>query len=419
MRHYREFNLQKNCVEDLKKILFMMSSTKFNGWHINNNLSVEFEKSNNLSDSNIIVFLSPFFKWDEGEYENKVFRGILYFGIKDNSLTIFDIIGEFEEKKLPVHLYNFILHEFINNVLNEFKEPLKDFIGNMKLSLNKPTLSQKPIDKKLNKYLAICKPEEYEIFNKRIKKPIHASKNNSDMLLQEAQELTLNNKQKIDYFTPNNISLLLSISEKSLSQAKLVRKSIITTKIKTREDKLDQLKNSTETICNFIELIQTSIVFSYTAIEAFANLSIPQDFEYFKIKKDSGVSLELKYNKDSIERLIPLKEKIKNVLPDIYDTKPIELEEFYSRLGQLESLRDRIIHQKTAEYIELYNDYFQDSIFKICKVSEEIINFFYEKCKNDFSTNPYWPWISSKDNIFPKSGPNSSFVSGESIFDEE
>lgn len=55
---------------------------------------------------------------------------------------------------------------------------------------------------------------------------------------------------------------------------------------------------------NFIETVQVAIVFGYTALETFANLSIPQNLEYKANINSKGI-IKI-YNKNAIERWVTL-----------------------------------------------------------------------------------------------------------------
>ena len=56
-----------------------------------------------------------------------------------------------------------------------------------------------------------------------------------------------------------------------------------------------------------------SIIFAYTAIEAFANEEIPEDYIYKAETRSSEILIA--YQKDSIERRISLDEKLGSILP--------------------------------------------------------------------------------------------------------
>lgn len=179
--------------------------------------------------------------------------------------------------------------------------------------------------------LVFCKyPEQYELFDVRINKPLcYQNKENDNitgsMVLQEMDQVVFNKKKdiKIDYFTPNNIALLLSVSSKSFSEAQKIYNEHLNPYNKKDEkeiyvDNKKCLMERSIIVCNYLEKIQISIVFGYTAIETFANISIPDKYEY-KYKDNKGIIHS--YDKEAIERWLSLREKISKILTDIYKTK--------------------------------------------------------------------------------------------------
>ncbi|GEO06137.1 hypothetical protein AAE02nite_38010 [Adhaeribacter aerolatus] len=419
MRHYRELTLEINNEQEIRSILKQMETLKAEGWKVQKSLKKEYAKDNKINEDELVSFISPYYKNTKPKSEKEVFAGVVYLGFVDNSIKILDIKSVLKGEKLPVHLYNLIFHQFIKDVIKPNANLFRNLLGTIKLNKKKPEIQLSKADKKSGKKL-LCiavSTEGFNVFNKRLKRPIHFIERDGtgEGLFQEGDELKIGQK-KIEYFSPNNIGILLSIATKSQLEARNLLH-----KIKRRQNlanPLDNIKESSEDICNYIEQIQTSIVFTYTTIEAFVNLSIPDYYECFEIKKESGVYYERKYTRDAIERLIPLKTKIKEILPDIYDTSAIENEKFFTNFALLEELRNKIIHQKSIEHTDLYKEYFRESIFKICNVSNELISFFYENCEKDFTTNPIWPWIDGKENILPKSTFNSKdFQVVGSIYD--
>jgi hypothetical protein len=109
---------------------------------------------------------------------------------------------------------------------------------------------------------------------------------------------------------------------------------------------------------DFLEDSISHSVFAFTALEAFANESIPNDFKYtFKAEKDGE---EKVYVKDEIERKINLDEKLHIILPNIYNvlsrkgkkvwgitkrSKKCEIGSFISN-----RLTEKLLGQKTRQY---------------------------------------------------------------------
>lgn len=256
-------------------------------------------------------------------------------------------------------------------------------------------------------YLVVAStPEEYELKEIRANKPI-CFQNGKDktqaIILQEIDNVVFQDKmniqRKMNYYAPNNIALLLSVSRKSIKSAEnLYLKYFCKDEFfKFSNDSSSKLIKNSAIIYDYIEFIQTSIVFGYTAIEAFCNISIPDNYKY-ETKNNKGI-LEY-YDKDSIERWITLKEKLSKILIEIYETSNIKTNEVWSNFCEFESYINNIIHQKRIDGTDFYKEYFNKKIFKICEVPEHILKFYFENKKYD-KTNSLWPWIINGKNEFP------------------
>lgn len=256
-------------------------------------------------------------------------------------------------------------------------------------------------------YLIIgLNPQDYEIFDKRIMKPItyqlsfEEEKIEGSMVSQIIDDVQIG-KKKIEYCMPNNVGVLLSISKKSNEQAKKYFKEhfeeIDQANI-DKEDKIKFLKRKSIEVCDYIELIQSSIVFSYTSLEAFSNLSIPEN--YFYVQKIKSKGIDERYDKEAIEKWINLTTKLNVILPEIYKTKKLQETNLWSYFTKLEKLRHEIIHQKSIDRTEFYKVYFNRDIFKVSNIGEEIIKYFYKNQKLSIS-NPLWPWVIGDKKEFP------------------
>jgi hypothetical protein len=245
-------------------------------------------------------------------------------------------------------------------------------------------------------------PDHFKLSDTRLMKPVcHQKYENGSlqgsMLIQDIDKVSLSKKASITYFVPNNVALLLSVSEKTLIAAKTTytdnfsNPEIILDLDKMNSDRKEKMNSASSLVCDYLENIQTSIVFGYTALEAFVNLSIPENYTYTTEKNNKGIS-EL-FDKKAIERWMPLKTKIKNILTDIYRTKKIENQKWWGHFLSLEQYRNDIIHQKSISHTEFYKVYFKQSIFNVCKSPNEVIRFFHDSHAEDNRTNPIWPWI--------------------------
>ncbi len=154
----------------------------------------------------------------------------------------------------------------------------------------------------------------------------------------------LNSKKFITVPVPNGSAILLSASEKSHRRAKNLRTR---NKIDSTIKKEVEFSSESEAFDYLEDTIQ-AIVLAYSAIEAFANEIIPDDYQYSRHIK-SEVILETS-NKTSIERFVPLEEKLSAILPEILGIpSPKTGSKYWSEFKNLKRLRDRIIHMKSTD----------------------------------------------------------------------
>lgn len=149
-------------------------------------------------------------------------------------------------------------------------------------------------------------------------------------------------------------------------------------------------------LCDYIEAVQEAIVFSYTSVEAFVNLCIPEDYEY-KIEKSKG-RFEL-YDSYAIQRNINLKDKIKNIVCKIYKLDNIITEKFWDDLWKLEQSRNDIIHLKNKDYKTMIQKYLNPKIFDYIKSANQLIKYVILNCERRESAignEHLWPIIDNK-----------------------
>jgi hypothetical protein len=224
------------------------------------------------------------------------------------------------------------------------------------------------------------------------------------MVSQEMDEINFP-KNPFEFFAPNNLGMLLSISQrykkmaKKLYEEKINPKKVNHSYIDTQKDKKKFLQEQSVISADYIELIQVSIVFAYTAIESFVNLSIPENYKYEVKVKNKGIT-EI-YDKTAIERWVSLGDKLSEILTDIYKTPKIENQKFWSNLKSLEKHRHNIIHQKSIDRTEFYKEYFKEQIFKQIESAQTVLQFFYDVHSKENKTNPLWPWSIGKEKAFP------------------
>ncbi len=255
-------------------------------------------------------------------------------------------------------------------------------------------------------YIVNVKPEDYKIKDIRANKPIcFMDKDDSSlsMVVEEIDSIkyidNVSNERKLEYCAPNNVSVLLYTSKRFVKQAKKIFDTTFSSDafFDKAPEKQKKLYKNSAMIYDYIETIQVAIVFSYTAIESFANLSIPEGY-FYETRNNKGI-LE-KYDKDSIERWMSLKDKVSKILVELFKTKDIIKESFWNDFCELEKIRNCIIHQKAIDGRDFYKSYFNKNIFKLCEVSEKIIKFFINSNKSSLVC-PMWPWIEGAKNYIP------------------
>ncbi len=247
---------------------------------------------------------------------------------------------------------------------------------------------------------------EYRRIDERTLRPrCFVDKNDleSKVIVQEVDKIEKKGKMKvkeyIEYFAPNNVGILLSKMNKSIRTAKTIYSKKINLMYNSKEIFDDLAILNTKIIYNYIEEIQTAIVFGYTALEAFSNLSIPEKYVYTAKPNSKGI-VEA-FDKMAIERWTQLKTKLSEILPEIYKTGDIKKEKLWNNFMKLEETRNSIIHQKTIEKTEFYNTYFSKEIFDILEVPETIIKYFYENNKaENKEVLTLWPWLINTNRDF-------------------
>ena len=100
-------------------------------------------------------------------------------------------------------------------------------------------------------------------------------------------------------------------------------------------------------VFDYLEHMMSAIVLAFTAIEAFVNETIPEDYVYVRNRR-SKVILEAT-DKEDIERFVPLDEKLATVLPEVFKCASPKGSRCWQQYQQLKEVRDRIVHMKTND----------------------------------------------------------------------
>jgi hypothetical protein len=155
--------------------------------------------------------------------------------------------------------------------------------------------------------------------------------------------IQLTKKKQITIPIPNATASMLNASARAFDSAKVLRNSA---QIDSTLKKEISFSSETDAI-DYIERMMESIVLAYSAIEAFANETVPSDFIYAR-HRNSDIVLEAS-NKETIERNTSTDEKLTIILPEIIGCKSPKGGRCWQGYKQLKSSRDRIIHMKTQD----------------------------------------------------------------------
>lgn len=151
------------------------------------------------------------------------------------------------------------------------------------------------------------------------------------------------------------------------------------------------LNVSSEYEGGFVDALQflvSVVVFSYSAIEVFANESIPDDFVFERARQDK--KYKEVYSKDQIERFLSLTSKLDEVLPTIYSLSSPKGTRIWNDFVWLEKLRDRFIHLKSTDWEKSNPDKADDFVWTTLLSKEtlqapsialQVVNYYYQTDK--------------------------------------
>ena len=142
---------------------------------------------------------------------------------------------------------------------------------------------------------------------------------------------------------PNATALCLNVSRRCWEESRVIRKeSGIDRSLK------DQVSFANHSAAfDYIERVMESVVMAFTALEAFINELIPDDFEYHTHRR-SEIILEVMH-KDQVERRLSLDEKLTDVLPEILSVQSPKGKRCWTGYRNLKKVRDRIVHMKSED----------------------------------------------------------------------
>ncbi|OAS16764.1 hypothetical protein [Paenibacillus oryzisoli] len=219
------------------------------------------------------------------------------------------------------------------------------------------------------------------------------SKEEQQIIFVQLTESFEHNEKNVYFYRPNNVSLCMNISKKESEKAKKIYKQLVEPKLSIEDTKSIEFKEEeTSTLYDYFEHIHTSLIFIYTAVEAFANLAIPNTFEYEKVN-NKGIK-EI-CNKENIERWMPTSEKLIEILPMVLKTTSPKDTDYWSKFKKLEGMRNDLIHQKTISDMKVFIQFLDKEIFELIGSGFKLLTFF---CKES-SDNPFFPMGFGKRDI--------------------
>lgn len=279
---------------------------------------------------------------------------------------------KWEKVKKKDSNFNFLVAELINSVI----KPLDSF----KLVVNKELLVKFDVHQ--------------QVHDIRMSRPGYVKEKKSGNIIGYSQ-VVFHKVQKKTYgfIPPNNIAILLNKSKRELQIAKEIYYQRITPKFNGKKKVIFEDAKLSD-LYDYFEHIQTSIIFSYTAIEAFCNIAIPEDYQH-EILNNKGIK-EI-WDKAAIEKFFKTSEKIKTLLPAILNVPKPNNETFWGQFDLLEKIRNNLIHQKSSE------EGFKESAYLLDLLKEGIFATVY----SGFELIEYFCNADTKHSYFPMGISNS------------
>lgn len=137
-----------------------------------------------------------------------------------------------------------------------------------------------------------------------------------------------------------------------------------------------------------LEHLISLVIFSYSAIEVFANSSIPDNFRFTRERRDNKYSEE--YSKGQIERNLSLTIKLDEILPQIFSVQSPKGRRLWTDFVWLEELRDRFIHLKSSDWEKsepemadkyVWTNLLSKKVLLAPHYALEMMNYFYDENK--------------------------------------
>lgn len=216
---------------------------------------------------------------------------------------------------------------------------------------------------------------------------VHGVKQNKTLVLNIFESFDVNNT-KIEFLTPNIVSMFVNISNESYNKAVLIYKKTIRPKL-IKEEKVEFRDQELSHLYDYLEAVKVSIIFAYNSIEAFVNIAIPSDYTYENINNRGIIEI---WNKDAIHRWMSTSDKLSKIIPELRELDNPKDKKFWSNFKELEDLRNKIIHPKPASTElnvsnQIHKSFFDISVFNLIRSTGDVLNFC---CQGEYS-EMYFP----------------------------
>jgi hypothetical protein len=196
-----------------------------------------------------------------------------------------------------------------------------------------------------------------------------------EVLLQTIDEARIR-KRTIRYAAPNNIALSLSIALAANAKARQFYDGVLSKLASCPKSAhaCHYIKHSD--IYDYFQQLQISVIFAFTAVESFANIAVPDEFQYERIN-NKGIREVL--SKENIERWCSTTEKVGTILPLVFGMEGPKESSYWADFKRLEELRNDIVHPKTSgKKMEIPTDYlkrfFEVKVFRVVDSARLVIN---------------------------------------------
>ncbi len=231
------------------------------------------------------------------------------------------------------------------------------------------------------------KEENKNDFRQNHPYPVHAIKQDKIIFLSDLEIYNIN-KTRVEFSSPNIISMFINISHKAFVESTSVFKKFIEPKLidgKTAEFKEEELTK----LYDYLESAKVSVIFAYNSIEAFVNIAIPNDYTY-ENKNNRGIK-EI-WDKEAIQRWMTTSDKLTKILPGLRGLEKPNNQKFWSNFKNLEQLRNDIIHPKSVSNElntsnEIHKKFFNKNVFNWIQSTGDVLKFY---CQGEYSER-YFP----------------------------